>query len=320
MIQYLSMIGLVAAPLPLGQGKASESTYKLSEGPHAVAVVANLTLHDAKRAKDLHIKIYYPKGLGRFPVVIFSHGLGGSKDGFAALSRFWAGHGYVTIHPSHADSIALRPDQPGAFQGLREELATPRAWEDRVRDVTFLIDSIPDLAKQVPALQGKLDAARIGVAGHSFGAYTTQLIAGATVDVPGGAKARSLADERARAFLAISPQGRGQQGLTERSWEGVKRPLMTMTGSRDRGAGGQGPDWKAEPFRFSPPGDKYHLFVEGAGHFTFGQTQPPIFDYIRMASIAFWDAYLKNGDKAKAYLWSDGLTVYGQGNVKFNSK
>jgi len=73
--------------------------------PAPVEVVENYVLTDAVRARQLPLKIYYPKQerAGGYPVVIFSHGSGGSKDGYSYLGRFWAENGYVVIHVTHLD-------------------------------------------------------------------------------------------------------------------------------------------------------------------------------------------------------------------------
>jgi len=213
-----------------------------------------------------------------------------------------------------------------------------------------------------------MDAQSIGVGGHSYGAYTAQLIGGATIDIPQGAKGQSFTDRRVRAILLLSPQGSGQQGLTRNSWANLKLPMMTMTGSRDRGAQGQGPEWKEEPFKYSPAGDKYLVFIEGATHFSFsgrlaqsggeaqtqaqgqgrpgwrlrerfsggqggqgggfgarrrfggGQQEENIFNYVKVASVSFWDAYLKQDSQAKNYLRSDGLQADSNGDVSVSSK
>src|ERR1700735_3239391 len=69
-----------------------------SSGPYRVLTVDNLTLHDAKRDKQLMVKIYYPDGPGPFPVIIFSHGALASKDCYSELGKFWASFGYISIH------------------------------------------------------------------------------------------------------------------------------------------------------------------------------------------------------------------------------
>lgn len=65
----------------------------------SVGVVADLQLTDHRRDREVPVKIYYPDADGTFPVIIFSHGTGGSQESFAHLSRFWSSYGYVCIHP-----------------------------------------------------------------------------------------------------------------------------------------------------------------------------------------------------------------------------
>ncbi|MCY7292883.1 MAG: hypothetical protein LH615_11955, partial [Ferruginibacter sp.] len=66
-----------------------------------VAIANHITLIDQKRDRQLPLKIYYPQAPGLFPVIIFSHGAGGSKTAFASLSTFLASCGYICIHPTH---------------------------------------------------------------------------------------------------------------------------------------------------------------------------------------------------------------------------
>jgi len=323
------------------QSPAAGAPYKPNDGLHRVQSIDQLILHDAKRAKDLPVRITYPAARGSFPLIIFSHGAGGSKDGYTELTRYWASHGYVCIQPTHSDSLSLRKREgPISLRDIvGSAVRDSKGWEGRPRDVSFVIDSLVEMAVLAPQLKGKIDRRRIGVGGHSYGAYTAQLIGGATVDVPGKPPGQSFADRRVRAILVMSGQGRGQQGLTQRSWGALTCPMMTMTGSRDQGAAGQGPDWKKEPFDFAPAGNKYHVFIEGANHFSFsgrlvevaGQQaagtrlgsalegdadQRAVFGYIKMATLAFWDAHLKNQKRALAYLHSHALGGYSQGAVK----
>jgi predicted dienelactone hydrolase len=336
-----------------GAPAASQPAYRLTKGPYAVESAATFALRDGKRNKDLPVTVTYPKAKGPLPVIVFSHGAGGSGSHYFPLVRFWAGHGYVCVCPTHADSLSLRADPAPAtrpadveaalLRVVRHVLTDANGWENRPRDISFALDSLALVEAKDPNLKGLMDANRVGVGGHSYGAYTAQVIGGATVDLPGRAKGMSLADERAAAILILSGQGRDQMGLTEKSWERCTRPMMVMTGTLDRGARGQGPDWRLEPYKFSPPGDKYAVNIEGAHHFSFsgraaeggGWTAPrgllpasmpagidekAVFDYVKVATLAFWDAYLKGDPAAKAYLKSDSLPTYSKGAVKLERK
>lgn len=134
------------------------------------------------------------------------------------------------------------------------------------------------------------------------------LIGGVRADV-GTEKGRDFRDPRISCILPISGQGTGQQGLTATSWSSLSIPMLTMTGSLDRGAGGQGPDWKREPFDLSPPGDKYFVFIQGANHLSFGGSRPgQITDVVKASTLAFWDAYLKEVPTARLSL-KDGSVL-----------
>ncbi len=77
-----------------------------SAGPYHVLTVDRLVLQDAARNKEIPLRVYYPDGPGPFPVIIFSHGALASKDCYSELGKYWASFGYVSIHPSHNDSVA----------------------------------------------------------------------------------------------------------------------------------------------------------------------------------------------------------------------
>ena len=307
--------------------------YMLADGPHAVTEAPDVVLHDAERNKDLHLRIFYPNDPGPYPVIVFSHGAGGSDSCCDALTRHWATYGYVTLQPTHDDSTLPRrntgEENVNFVEAVRDALKKPALWQSQPRDISFLVDSLAELQNQIPQLADKIDADHIGVGGHSMGAFTADAVAGALVDLPGH-PATSLADPRVKAVLLLSPQGPGEFGLTDHSWDHVTLPLLSVTGSLDHGAANQGPDWKEIPFERSQPGNKYQVFIEGANHMSFvsAKTVLPsraalgkaILDYTNSASLAFWDAYLKGDLKAKMYLQSDALANFSHGALKLSRR
>ena len=290
---------------------AVESAYKLDAGPFFVQTVEKVVLHCKKRDKELTVRVYYPKGDGPFPVIVFSHGFGANTEAFAGVSRHWVGHGYITIHPQHADARTAdaKPTLP-KFGGLRSLTA---GIAERVRDVSTVFDALDELEKNAPDLKGKMDRNRIGVSGHSYGACVAMLIGGATIEAEG--KTRSFADPRVKCILPISAAGSGEYGLTKESWKKADLPALYITGTKDLRPGYDA-SWRREPFDGSPPKDKYLLVIDGANHFSFGGG-PALgggrllggADYaplVKSSSLAFWDAYLKNLEDAKTYLKADG--------------
>jgi predicted dienelactone hydrolase len=311
---------------------AGEDSPKSTAGPFAVETADGLTLKDATRKKDLSYKVYFPKPNGTYPVLLFSHGFGGNKDAFGPIGKHWASHGYIVIHPSHDDGFGRqrseekKDDKPPAIRrpsGLIGGLNDPKKIEGRIADLVLILDSLDGLPKVIPALKGQIDKDKVGVAGHSFGAYTSMLIGGVTADL-GGVKDKSFLDKRVKCVLAISGQGTGQQGLTEKSWASLKLPFMTITGTRDRGAGGQGVEWKKEPYKYSPPGEKYLVVIDGANHVSFGgglgARGSDITNVVKLVTTHFWDAYLKESESAKKYLRSDRITKDTAGKCSFEKK
>ena len=71
---------------------------------HAVPQVLDIDWKDGARERTLPLKIRVPEGDARVPLVIFSHGLGGSRDGGKAWGEHWSGNGYLVIHVQHPGS------------------------------------------------------------------------------------------------------------------------------------------------------------------------------------------------------------------------
>jgi predicted dienelactone hydrolase len=319
-----------------------QSIYTPQFNSLTVVVVDDITLKDSRRCREVPVRIYYPEEPGLFPIIIFSHGGGGSKEAFSSLSRFWCSCGYICIHPTHfgCDSSILRT---GGFQSIKNYINNPQFWHVRPQDVSFLIDSLGELKILVPPLEEKMDESRIGISGHSFGAYITMLLAGAMVDTPWERNV-TFCDNRPSAFLSFSPQGTGQYGLDKHSWSQIKAPVLMISGTQDQGLERQPPLWRLEAFNYMHPGDKYHVLIAGATHFSYGDNvaidrvfyrrlmaqnrklpnttssanglrENRIRNYVRKASIAFWDAYLRQENSAKEFLQSDALDEQSSGEI-----
>lgn len=315
------------------QKAAESSAYIPATGPFETAEENDLVLRDAQRSKNLHVKITFPSSPGKFPVIIFSHGFGGSKDTYASLTQYWSARGYIVIQPTHDDSIAQRKSTGeirGPLEGLstlREDIADPAAWRNRTRDISFTIDSLDEIERRIPAASGKFDRTHIGVGGHSFGALTTELIGGLTFTPTGASHPESLADRRVSALLVLSGAGPRQRGVEESSWQNIDAPLMLMTGTRDMGVAGLRPDQRIKPYQLVRSVHKYAIVLDGGTHMTFtgnpaksGREPAVLFETVQAATTAFWDAYLKNSEKAESYLHSPALVDFSQGKAKLDAQ
>ena len=101
---------------------------------------ADIVLRDAQRNKDLHVKVTYPKADGKFPVIVFSHGFGGSKDTYASLTEYWAARGYVVIQPTHDDSTLQRRNT--GEEDINFAGTNTKSTSDTSLQGTFGLDSV----------------------------------------------------------------------------------------------------------------------------------------------------------------------------------
>jgi hypothetical protein len=68
-------------------------------------IVTDGILHDKERNRDLPYRMYRPEILSRkHPVIIFSHGLGGSREGATYLGQYLGAHDFITVHIQHPGS------------------------------------------------------------------------------------------------------------------------------------------------------------------------------------------------------------------------
>src|SRR5262249_19244553 len=108
---------------------------------------------------------------GTHPLVVFSHGTApGARRMATYLCTHLASHGYVVAALDHSEVVAAELAR-GEGESADRRAARVQAWiASRVPDVRFLLDhllSVPPLGSEA-----RLDPARIGIAGYSFGGWT----------------------------------------------------------------------------------------------------------------------------------------------------
>jgi predicted dienelactone hydrolase len=104
----------------------------------------------------------------RFPVVLLSHGSGGSPLGHRDLATRLARDGFIVVAPT----------QIGDSAGRTEGRAAGRSLLDRPRQARAALDT----ALADPRFVSHVDPARLGMVGFSAGGYTTLVLAGARPD------------------------------------------------------------------------------------------------------------------------------------------
>ncbi len=316
------------APAPKIDLRA-EDVYKLKVGPHATDSV-DFTLTDAKRDSDLPVRVTFPKSDGhqRFPTIVFSHGAGGSGQAYLPLVSHWVSHGYICIQPTHGDSISLlTTKERRGFRSPRDFVGRGLAEHQLTRpaDIRLILDSLDVIEDQIPGEHPRIQRNHIGIGGHSFGAHTTAMIAGISLRMPSSRPRITVTDDRPRAFLMISPQGTGGQ-IDDQSWTNIDRPTMVVTGTNDKGRNGQSHEWRLEVFEHLRHDDSYLTFIDGASHGFGGisssrasramqrmsgrnEANPDHLSCVRTATLAFWDAYLRDSPEARMFLNSDKLRL-----------
>jgi len=154
---------------------------------------------DPSRQRAVPAKLYLPaRAHGPVPLVVFSHGIGGSREGYTYLGKYWAANGYASLHLQHTGSDRnLWAGNPLELVSRLQGAAQEAEAMNRARDVSFALDRV--LAGELAA---RIDPLRIAAAGHSYGANTTLLAAGAQVVREG--RAMDFSDARIRAAVVIS--------------------------------------------------------------------------------------------------------------------
>jgi predicted dienelactone hydrolase len=305
----LSFDARAATNVPSAQYKPAATTQEIS--------ILNADWHDTKRHRDVPVKIYFPTSGGPFPIIIFSHGLGGSRDDYQYLGRYWASHGYISIHIQHLGSdSAVWENSPltNLMSNMRKAAANLDNASNRPADVTFVIDQLEKLNREDARLKNKLDPSRVGMAGHSFGAFTTLAVAGQVFIGPGG-KEISFADSRVKAAIAMSSPVVARKDTLDQSFAKIKIPMLHMTGTEDLSpvTGATRPEDRRLPFDHIRGADQFLLTLNGGNHMTFAgvssaktaDKENRFKELICESSVAFWDAYLKGNLDAKAWLAND---------------
>lgn len=194
----------------------------------------DLDWQDAKRERAVPARLYWPAAKSEradaaVPLIVFSHGIGGSRRGYSYLGSYWASQGYASLHVQHVGSDrALWAGNPFGLVGRLQEAAKEGEALNRVADVRFALDQL----LQSP-YGPKIDQERISAAGHSYGANTVMLLSGAEVSRQGQNLAQ-LRDPRIKAAIIISaPPFYGETDKTAAILKPISIPTLHITASED---------------------------------------------------------------------------------------
>lgn len=225
--------------------------------------VQNEIWADAARARELPVLLRWPAGkpLG---VMVYSHGLGGKREGGDYWGNAWSNAGLLVVHLQHPGSDA--PSLKGGLTALRKA-SQPEQLIARMQDMRFAIAEIKRRKASASNHWGAVPVDKMAVGGHSFGARTAMLTAGWQRNGNNGA------DPQPRAFVAMSPALSNNNNLAQSRKEmaACTRPFLVCTGSLDGEIMGNGetPESRRMVYDALPAGKKALLWMDGADHFTF---------------------------------------------------
>lgn len=195
---------------------------------------------------------------GTFPLVIVSHGTGGSGIVYRSLARHLASRGFAVALPEH----------PGNNRRDNSLAYTAAILALRPRHISRLLDWL--LAD--PVFSPILQSGSVAVIGHSLGGYTALALAGARATAFGNETLSGLpepvdtpADPRVKALVLLAPATAWFQ--SPGALAAVRLPVFMLSAELDPHT----PAWHADLVRNGLPGPALleHHVVAGAGHFSF---------------------------------------------------
>lgn len=296
----------------------------------AEPVVCDAVWHDSARGRDVPVRLRIPAGAGAVPVVLFSHGLGGSLDAGTLWAEAWSRAGFAVVHLQHpgSDRSLLEGKAPaGALAALRSGMGLEQLVA-RAADVHFVLDELGRRRSQGACDLTRIDLERVGMAGHSFGAITTEAVAG---EATPGTGRTPLREGRIRAAVAFSPSPpRAGREAARSAFARISLPFFSITGTADAVPllTPITPEQRTWPYRYMPPGGKYLLVLEGADHMVFNGFGPRtqlipartraggaasavpvahVDSVVTAATLAFWRAALLGDPAARRFLDGGGL-------------
>ncbi len=265
--------------------------------------------------EEITLRVTVPTGATDTPVIVWSHAYGGSRQAYQPLVEHWASWGYATVQLDHSDSYLQQEEPPE--DGCAQQFDFSN-WDERAQQVRYVLRRLDTVESLV---SGSFDGERVAIAGHSMGALTMQLIAGATPF-----DGRDFSDPTPVAALLLSAVGTNIGLFDERSHLGVSLPLMVMTGTED---GETDFPWysRTDPYFIAGSARKYLSILVGGDH-AFGgilgdlpvetcelADDPRQLELTRSTTMMFLDTHVRRSPVARAITRSNALPREAPGEV-----
>ncbi|MGD9923445.1 MAG: alpha/beta hydrolase family protein [Pseudorhodoplanes sp.] len=193
---------------------------------------------DAARSRPVPARLHWPNEIAardpaskaRVPLIVFSHGMGGSRRGYSYLARYWAERGVASLHVQHVGSDrSVWTGNPFTLVQRLHSAAHESEALARGLDVRFALDRV--LSNDAGPYGARIDRQRIIAAGHSYGANTALVAVGAGV-MREGRRIEAKDPRFSAAILISSPPFYGEPHLAS-VLEGVTVPSLHVTATED---------------------------------------------------------------------------------------
>jgi predicted dienelactone hydrolase len=194
---------------------------------------------------------------GAFPLVVVSHGNGGSYILHRTIGVHLAEHGYIVALLEHPGNNFRNNDLEGSTENL----------VNRPMHVRLTIDAVMDDS----LLGAAVEKNTVAVIGHSMGGYTALAVAGGTPWTADGNRLSIVPDPRVKAIVLLTPAT--GWFIPKGSLENVTVPILMLAAEHDEFT----PPWNAEVVLKRIPDRSQVTFriIENAGHFSFLSPYPP---------------------------------------------
>ena len=315
-----------------------------------------ITFNDRRRQRSFTANFYRPQLKTNIPTIVISPGLGGDSRSFDYLARHLVSYGFAVIVVDHPGSDRRKIDN--FFKGMERKIVEAQEFIDRPRDISFLLDRLQQREAASFAPRQRLNLKRVGIIGHSYGAYTALALAGGKINVKGlqracekrrvannslnlslllqclatelpNQKKHRLADPRIKAVFVLNPMNSllfGKQGLSK-----IKIPVAFVSGGKDSIT----PPLSEQivPFTWLKNDDKHLFLIEQGGHTYVGADDPAtqkhqalvksshlsIYqDYFRATTVAFMQNYLVENHNYADYLSHNYAQFISRQPLEFN--
>lgn len=329
---HLRMLLLCFISLPL----SSQAWAREFKGPYDVGLtIIDTTYQIDDQRKPLTMAIWYPtrtKALphnyggstegvvaidapidathGPYPLLVFSHGLGGSGLSATYLTETLASRGWVVAAPDHNDPQSAMRIRTGrntnlnrrALYSYMDTLVNSNP-EDKPKYMYRILEVKTALNELMnnPVWSPFVDKNRVAVGGHSFGGFSTIGLCGPI---------SNMKDTRIKAALIYSSPIMGYL-YTQEELSHIDMPVMYFVGANEKNARRGDHNVKDLNDRMfaALPSPKYFLELRGTNHFDFANAlfdtwgarflsgNDEQFETLRDYSIPFLEKYVVGNTK-----------------------